>query len=117
MKPVDAYIGVDVGSISTNVVVMDKQQRVLAKAYVMTAGKPLEAVQEGLRIVAPDVAGKVEYCGAATTGSGRYLTGDFIGADIVINEITAQAAGAAIVNPTVDTIFEIGGQDSKYIIA
>ncbi len=61
------------------------------------------------------VAGKVRICGAATTGSGRYLTGDFIGADTVINEITAQAAGAAIVNPSVDTIFEIGGQDSKYI--
>jgi predicted CoA-substrate-specific enzyme activase len=114
-EPMEAYIGVDVGSISTNVVVMDKERRVLAKAYVMTAGKPLEAVQEGLRIVAPDVAGKVRICGAASTGSGRYLTGDFIGADTVINEITAQAAGAAIVNPTVDTIFEIGGQDSKYI--
>ena len=68
-----------------------------------------------MRIVAPVVAGKVRICGAATTGSGRYLTGDFIGADTVINEITAQAAGAAIVNPSVDTIFEIGGQDSKYI--
>jgi predicted CoA-substrate-specific enzyme activase len=113
--PVEAYLGVDVGSISTNVVVMDSQKRVLAKAYVMTAGKPLEAVQEGLRIVEPVVAGKVQICGAATTGSGRYLTGDFIGADTVINEITAQAAGAAIVNPSVDTIFEIGGQDSKYI--
>ena len=61
------------------------------------------------------VGDKVEILGTATTGSGRYLTGDFIGADTVINEITAQAAGAAIVNPQVDTIFEIGGQDSKYI--
>ena len=53
--------------------------------------------------------------GAATTGSGRYLTGDFIGADLVINEITAQATAAAVIDPEVDTIFEIGGQDSKYI--
>ena len=53
--------------------------------------------------------------GAATTGSGRYLTGDFIGADVVRNEITAQATAAAAINPDVDTIFEIGGQDSKYI--
>ena len=114
-KMVEAYLGVDVGSISTNVVVMDSEKRVLAKAYVMTAGRPLEAVGQGLDIVAPVVAGKVKILGAATTGSGRYLTGDFLGADIVINEITAQAAGAAIVNPDVDTIFEIGGQDSKYI--
>ena len=53
--------------------------------------------------------------GAATTGSGRYLTGDFIGADVVRNEITAQATAAAAIDPTVDTIFEIGGQDSKFI--
>ncbi|MBN2455624.1 MAG: hypothetical protein JXB29_03660 [Sedimentisphaerales bacterium] len=114
-EPIDAYLGVDVGSISTNVAVIDKQRRVLTKAYLMTAGKPLEAVREGLDIVGKKVLGKVNILGAATTGSGRYLTGDFIGADIVINEITAQAAGAAIVNPKVDTIFEIGGQDSKYI--
>jgi predicted CoA-substrate-specific enzyme activase len=114
-NPLEAYLGVDVGSISTNVVVMDPQRRVLSKAYLMTAGRPLEAVRQGLDIVGKEVTGKVKIIGAATTGSGRYLTGDFIGADIVINEITAQAAGAAIVNPEVDTIFEIGGQDSKYI--
>jgi len=114
-EPIEAYLGVDVGSISTNVVVIDEQKRVLAKAYLMTAGRPLEAVRQGLDIVGKLVLGKVKILGAATTGSGRYLTGDFIGADVVINEITAQAAGAAIVNPQVDTIFEIGGQDSKYI--
>ena len=114
-EPIDAYLGVDVGSLSTNVVVIDTHKRILAKAYLMTAGKPLEAVRQGMDIVGKKVAGKVKILGAATTGSGRYLTGDFIGADLVINEITAQAAGAAIVNPKVDTIFEIGGQDSKYI--
>ena len=114
-EAIDAYLGVDVGSISTNVAVIDEQKRVMAKVYLMTAGNPLEAVRQGLDIVGKKVVGKVNILGAATTGSGRYLTGDFIGADIVINEITAQAAGAAIVNPKVDTIFEIGGQDSKYI--
>ena len=114
-EPVEAYLGVDVGSLSTNVAVVDEQRRILAKAYLMTAGQPLEAVRQGLDMVGRVVAGKVKILGAASTGSGRYLTGDFIGADVVINEITAQAAGAAIVNPKVDTIFEIGGQDSKYI--
>jgi len=112
---VKAYLGVDVGSISTNVVVIDEDWRMLAKAYLMTAGRPIEAVRQGLQMVALEVGDRVDILGAATTGSGRYLTGDFIGADIVINEITAQAQGAAIVNPEVDTIFEIGGQDSKYI--
>lgn len=114
-EPINAYLGVDVGSISTNVVVMDEQYRVLAKEYLMTAGQPLEAVRHGLEMAGKKVAGKVNILGAATTGSGRYLTGDFIGADVVINEITAQASGAMVVNPQVDTIFEIGGQDSKYI--
>jgi predicted CoA-substrate-specific enzyme activase len=114
-EPIDAYVGLDIGSLSTKVLVMDKQKRILAKVYLMTAGRPLEAIRQGLDIVGRKVAGKVRILGAATTGSGRYLTGDFIGADIVINEITAQAAGAAIINPKVDTIFEIGGQDSKYI--
>jgi predicted CoA-substrate-specific enzyme activase len=113
--PVDAYLGIDVGSISTNVVVIDKDHNVLAKEYLMTAGRPIEAVQQGLAAVGERVRDRVRIIGAATTGSGRYLTGDFIGADIVINEITAQAAGAVSVCPEVDTIFEIGGQDSKYI--
>jgi predicted CoA-substrate-specific enzyme activase len=94
-RPIDAFLGVDVGSISTNVAVIDEQNRLLAKAYLMTAGQPLEAIRQGLRMVNERVAGKVNILGAATTGSGRYLTGDFIGADIVINEITAQAGRTA----------------------
>jgi predicted CoA-substrate-specific enzyme activase len=112
---IPAYLGVDVGSISTNVVVMDADKRVLGKCYIMTASRPIEAVRNGLRIVGDKVADKVEILGACTTGSGRYLTADFIGADLVKNEITAQARAAAEIDPTVDTIFEIGGQDSKYI--
>ena len=110
-----AYLGVDVGSISTNVVVLDTNRRVLSKRYLMTAGRPLEAVKRGLAEVGAEVADLVEIRGACTTGSGRYLTGDFIGADVVKNEITAQATAAAAIDPRVDTIFEIGGQDSKYV--
>lgn len=111
----DAYLGVDVGSVSTNVVVIDKNGRVLSKRYLPTAGRPIEAVKQGLFEVGEEIGGKVRIVGAGTTGSGRYLTGDMIGADIVRNEITCQAAAAAAIDPEVDTIFEIGGQDSKYI--
>ena len=111
----EGYLGVDVGSISTNVVVIDSQGRVLAREYLMTAGRPLEAITEGLRRVGARIGDRVRILGAATTGSGRYLTGDFIGADVVRNEITAQATAAAAIDPEVDTIFEIGGQDSKFI--
>lgn len=114
-EPIDAYLGVDVGSISTNVVVIDQEGRVLSKRYLMTAGRPLEAVKQGLREVGQEVGRRVRILGAGTTGSGRYLTGDFIGADVIRNEITAQATAAVAIDPEVDTIFEIGGQDSKYI--
>jgi predicted CoA-substrate-specific enzyme activase len=113
--PVDAYLGVDVGSISTNLVVIDRKRRVLGRRYLMTAGRPIEAVRDGLDQIGREIGDKVAIKGVCTTGSGRYLIGDFIGSDLVKNEITAHARGAVAVDPRVDTIFEIGGQDSKYI--
>lgn len=112
---IEVYLGVDVGSVSTNVVVIDKNMRVLSKRYLPTAGRPIEAVKQGLAEVGEEIGSRVKILGAGTTGSGRYLTGDMIGADVVRNEITAQATAAAAIDPAVDTIFEIGGQDSKYI--
>ncbi len=114
-KKIPAYLGIDVGSISTNVVVLDENKKVLCKRYLMTAGRPIEAIRQGLREVGEEVGHFVEIKGVCTTGSGRYLTGDFVGADVIRNEITAQATAAAHIDPKVDTIFEIGGQDSKYI--
>ena len=114
-EKVRAYLGVDIGSISTNVVVLDENNNLLSKRYLMTAGRPIEAVCQGLREVGEEVGDRVEIAGACTTGSGRYLIGDFIGADVVKNEITAQARAAIEIDKEVDTIFEIGGQDSKYI--
>ncbi len=114
-EKIDAYLGLDVGSISTNLVVIDEDENVLAKQYLMTAGRPIEAVRRGLKEIGDEIGGRVRIKGCGTTGSGRYLTADFVGADIVRNEITAQATAAAHIDPRVDTIFEIGGQDSKYI--
>jgi len=114
-KKVDAFLGVDVGSLSTNVVVIDRDVNILARRYLMTAGRPLEAVKRGLMEVGREIGGKVDILGVGTTGSGRYLTGAYVGADIVKNEITAQATAALHFHEDVDTIFEIGGQDSKYI--
>ncbi len=114
-EKVKVYFGVDVGSISTNLVAIDEQRNVLSKRYLMTGGRPLEAVKRGLAEIGEEIGDYVEVVGVGTTGSGRYLTADFIGADIVRNEITAQAVAAISIDPTVDTIFEIGGQDSKYI--
>jgi predicted CoA-substrate-specific enzyme activase len=114
-EPVEAYIGVDIGSISTNVVVIDANNNVLARRYLMTASRPIEAVKQGLLEVGHELEGKVIIKGTGSTGSGRYMTGEFFGADVIHNEITSHAKAAAFVYPEVDTIFEIGGQDAKYI--
>lgn len=112
---VPAYLGIDVGSLSTNVAVIDENNNVLARRYLPTASKPLEAIKRGLSEVGDEIGHRVVIKAAGTTGSGRYLTGDFIGADTIRNEITCQATAAIAIDPEVDTIFEIGGQDSKYI--
>jgi len=112
---VDVYLGVDVGSISTNVVALDADHNVLARRYLMTEGRPIEAVKKGLYEIGLELGDRVTVRACATTGSGRQLTGEFIGADVVKNEITTHARAAVEADPRVDTIFEIGGQDAKYI--
>jgi predicted CoA-substrate-specific enzyme activase len=112
---VRAYLGIDIGSISTNLAVIDEDCRLMAKRYLMTAGRPIEAVKQGLEEIGREIGDRVEIVGVGTTGSGRYMIADYVGADIVKNEITAQATAAAFIDNEVDTIFEIGGQDSKYI--
>lgn len=112
----NAYLGLDVGSVSTNLVVLDEQNRVLAAEYLRTNGRPIQTVQEGIQIIGREIANHVKIAGCATTGSARYLSGLIIGADIVKNEITAHAIAAAHEINDVQTIIEIGGQDSKIII-
>ena len=112
---VPVYMGIDVGSVSTNIVLIDEQNQLIARRYLPTAGKPLEAVRSGLRQIGQEVGKQVVVQGVGATGSGRYLTGHFVGSDAIRNEITAQARAAIAINPAVDTVFEIGGQDSKYI--
>lgn len=114
-RKIPVYLGLDVGSLSTNVVLIDDENNVIARRYLPTASKPLDAIQRGLSEIFEEVGERVSVHAAGSTGSGRYLTGDFIGADTIQNEITAQATAAIVYDPEVDTIFEIGGQDSKYI--
>lgn len=111
----NVYLGIDVGSVSTKLVAIDENGFLLAKVYLLHHGKPLESVKKGLLELQKRLPSDIVIKGVGTTGSGRYLVGDFIGADVIRNEITAQAYGALFIDPEVDTIFEIGGQDSKYI--
>lgn len=111
-----AYLGIDVGSVTTKLVVLDRDHNLLAHLYLRTRGRPIEVVQQGLREIAARLPGDAEIVGVGTTGSGRYLAAAVVGADVVKNEITAQAVAALYYVPEVRTIIEIGGQDSKIII-
>ncbi|MBN1943988.1 MAG: hypothetical protein JW849_11905, partial [Phycisphaerae bacterium] len=118
---IDAYMGIDIGSVSTNVVVIDEQGRVVEEIYTRTQGRPIEVVAGALREIEANWSGKLNIRGVGTTGSGRELIGELVGADTINDEITAHKTGAMFVGQTLldgripDTIFEIGGQDSKYI--
>jgi len=117
---VQVYLGLDIGSTSTKVVLMDSDEKVLADIYRRTSGDPIQATKllfTAVHELARRRNSEVKVLGAGTTGSGRKLVGHVIGADLVVNEITAHLSGAAHVDAAVDTIFEIGGQDSKYICA
>lgn len=111
-----SYLGVDVGSVSTNLVVLDGDCHLLKKIYLRTRGQPIKVIQRGLREIQEDLPEELEILGAGTTGSGRSLAGIIIGADVVKNEITAHGYAAYFFKKEVKTVLEIGGQDSKIII-
>ena len=110
------YLGIDVGSISTDLVLIDEKNNVLFSLYIRTEGDPIKAVKKGLKMLKEKIPSDVEISGVGTTGSARQLVGVITGADLIKNEITAHAKGSSFFVPDVRTIIEIGGQDSKIII-
>lgn len=108
------YLGIDMGSVSTNLVLMNSDQSIAHKVYIRSQGRPIESLKEGMTILQKE-ADEYEVLGAGVTGSGRKLIGTLVGADVIKNEITAHAVAAASSLPGVRTIIEIGGQDSKLI--
>jgi predicted CoA-substrate-specific enzyme activase len=117
IRHLNAYLGIDVGSTSTKAVLIDRNKAVVAGFYTRTAGKPVAAVQALLAAIHDLVLKKgvdLKISGAGTTGAGRKFIGKIIGADIAIDEITTHARAAVEIDPRVDTIIEIGGQDAKF---
>jgi predicted CoA-substrate-specific enzyme activase len=117
---IEAYLGIDIGSVSTNLVVIDAACKLLKEIYLPTQGRPIEVVDRGLKEIEAELGTRLDIRGVGTTGSGRELIGELVGADTVNDEITAHKTGALHVCQQMgmepaDTIFEIGGQDSKFI--
>jgi predicted CoA-substrate-specific enzyme activase len=116
---VDVFLGIDIGSVSTNLVVLDQAGEVVKAIYTKTQARPVEVVGAGLTEIRDEIGDRIRVLGVGTTGSGRELVGELCGADLITDEITAHKTGADFISRSiarqVDTIFEIGGQDSKFI--
>ena len=107
-------LGIDIGSTSTDLVIIGENGELLDYQYLRTAGNPEAAVRKGFSSIR-ERFGELQFRAVGVTGSGRERIGRMIGADAVRDEITSQAEGAVHCVPEADTVFEIGGQDSKYI--
>jgi predicted CoA-substrate-specific enzyme activase len=115
-------LGLDIGSTGSKAVALDAATCApIWEAYAQTNGHPVGAAQGLVRRFVEGAAGRQPVLGVGVTGSGREIVRSILAtcygpeAVYVLNEIAAHAEGALSVDPRVDTIFEIGGQDAKYI--
>ncbi|MFW6362244.1 MAG: acyl-CoA dehydratase activase [Spirochaeta sp.] len=122
VKPGGEYVlGVDGGSTTTKACLIDMEEKtIVAEHYGRTHGDPVAALKECLREIDKQVRAvigdaPIMISTAATTGSSREILGVFLESQAVYNEIIAHAVGTTHFDPEVDTIFEIGGQDAKYV--
>ena len=106
---------IDVGSTSTNLVLTGEDGAVIDDLYLRTRGNPLGAVQQGMAQLKQKYGKHSRGKALVSRDRGGTYIAEKTGAGTVLDEITAQARAAAHLCPEVDTVFEIGGQDSKYI--
>jgi predicted CoA-substrate-specific enzyme activase len=117
--PEASYVlGVDGGSTTTKVALVNARTlEIVAAHYGRTHGDPVGALKECLREVRAQLGDqKPKITLVATTGSSRELLGVFVETVGVYNEIIAHTVGTTFFDKDVDTIFEIGGQDAKYVL-
>lgn len=112
----NGYLGIDIGSISTNFVLIDENKNIIFKTYLRGKGSPIDSVKECMSRLTEAMPENLQISGVCTTGSGRELIGAMVGADVIKNEISAHARAAIELHPEVRTVIEIGGQDSKVTI-
>lgn len=109
------YLGIDVGSVTTKLVVIDDTGTPCFSLYERTNGRPVAAIQQSFTVLANTMGPKLAVRGVGATGSGRHLASVMVGSDEIRTEITAHATAARQAIPDVSTVIDIGGQDSKVI--
>jgi predicted CoA-substrate-specific enzyme activase len=114
-------LGVDGGSTTTKACLIDiETNEVTASCYGRTHGDPVKSLKNCLvemkKQIKEDISdGEIRITLASTTGSAREILGVLLETPAVYNEIIAHAVGTTFYNDDIDTIFEIGGQDAKYV--
>jgi predicted CoA-substrate-specific enzyme activase len=115
-------LGVDGGSTTTKACLVDiETDEIAASHYGRTHGDPVKALKECLSIIQDKIVAdtgdkKIDIRLVSTTGSSREILGVFLETPGVYNEIIAHSVGTTYFDPGVETIFEIGGQDAKYVL-
>ncbi len=112
----EVIMGMDIGSTSTKIAILSTKGIPLLDIYRKTEGDPVNASKKVFKALFSTInPSKTKIVAFGTTGSGRKLVGEVFGADSIVNEITAHGRGAVSFFSDVETVFEIGGQDAKYI--
>lgn len=107
------YAGIDSGSTSTDVVIIDRDKNIIAQSILPTGAGAAAGADRALdEALAQAGLSRSDINATVTTGYGR--TAIKLG-DQSITEITCHAKGAYFLDPSVRTIIDIGGQDSKVI--
>ena len=110
-------MGIDVGTMTTKGVIIDKYHNIIASSYLDTNGEPVKTVKKIIKCLG-DSIDFTKYCvvSVGVTGSARKLIGTMLDSNIIKNEVVASAVGTTMLYPSVRTIIEMGGQDSKIIL-
>lgn len=109
----EAYIGIDAGSTTTKVVLIDKEDNILYEYYGSNKGNPIEVLKKELKHIYNICGEKIKIIGSAVTGYGEELIKNAFSIDFGIVETVAHYIAASHFNPKVDFILDIGGQDIK----
>ena len=111
----DCFIGIDAGSTTTKIAVIDRDGNLLYSLYQNNGGNPLNSVKEMLKKLYSQMpsGAKIRYCGV--TGYGEKLIQTALNVDLNEIETIAHYTAAKQFMPNVTSIVDIGGQDMKYI--
>ena len=111
----DAYLGIDCGSTTTKLVLINDQKEILWHYYNSNKGNPVDVVKEKLKEVRTLCGDRIKIRASAVTGYGEQLILNAFHVDRGLVETMAHFMASKQFLPNVDFILDIGGQDIKCI--